>query len=193
MPRPRSEAVHRSVLDSALELLEHEGYGRLTMEGIAQRAGASKQTLYRWWPSPAAVLMESLSERASALVPDEDRGSLMLDLRTFVRRTVAGLREGAAPLVAGLMAQAQLDRRFGAAFRQQFLSRRRRALRAVLERARDRGEVAVGADLDLLVDIGFGTIWYRVLSQHAPLSRHFADHLTHALLTLCSTAPRTRA
>src|SRR5256714_15321374 len=76
VPRPRSEAVRRAVLDSALELLEHEGYGRLTMAGIAQRAGASKQTLYRWWPSPAAVLIESLSERASALAPDRDRGLL---------------------------------------------------------------------------------------------------------------------
>jgi len=114
-------------------------------------------------------------------------GSLTLDLRRFLRRTVAGLREGAAPLVAGLMAEAQLDESFAVAFREQFLARRRQAMRALLERARDRGEVDADADLDVLVDIGFGTIWYRVLGQHAPLSRRLADQLTDALRALCTT------
>jgi hypothetical protein len=60
-------------------------------------------------------------------------------------------------------------------------------MRTLLERGRERGEVAAGADLDLLVDIGFGTIWYRVLSRHARLNRRFADELTDALLALCAT------
>jgi AcrR family transcriptional regulator len=186
MPRPRSESVRRATLDAALALLEEDGYGRLTMEGIAKRAGVSKQTVYRWWPSPAGVLMEALNELATALVPDTDQGSLERDLRAFIRRTVSGLRRGAAPLVAGLMAEAQLDEDFARAFREGFLARRRGAMRALLERARDRGEVAADRDLDLLVEIGFGTIWYRVLSRHASLSRRFADELTEALLALCA-------
>jgi AcrR family transcriptional regulator len=175
------------VLDAALDLLRRHGYGQMTMEGLAKAAGVSKQTIYRWWPSPAAVLMEVLNEYAIAHVPVEDRGSLELELRDFVRNTVAGLHEGTAPIVAALMAKAQLDAGFATAFREQFLARRRQAMRTLLERGRERGEVAADADLDLLVDIGFGTIWYRVLSRHAPLSRRFADELTDTLLALCAT------
>ena len=184
MPRPRSQAVRHAVLEAALELLEQGGSRQLTMEGIAERADVSKQTVYRWWPSPAAVLMEAVNEKAATLVPDEDLGALAADLRAFVRRTVASLRAGTAPIVATLMAKAQLAETFASLFRDQFIARRRQALRALFERARDRGEIDPSTDLDLLVDIGFGTIWYRVLNRHAPLSRRFADQLADALLTL---------
>jgi AcrR family transcriptional regulator len=173
------------VLDASLDELERHGYGGLTMEGIARAAGVSKQTVYRWWPTKAAVLLEALNERASAIAPDVDRGSLEADLRAFVRRTVAGPTGRNAPVLTGLMAEAQLDEDFAETFREGFLARRRAALKGLLERARRRGEVNDDTDLDLLVDFVFGTLWYRLLSRHAPLNRRFADALTDALLTLC--------
>jgi AcrR family transcriptional regulator len=196
MPRPRSEPTRRAILDAALELIETDGYRRLTMEGIAKRASVSKQTVYRWWPSPAAVLMEALNERASTLVPDRDLGSFERNLRSFMRRTVAALHDGTAPLVATLMAEAQRDQEFAAAFRDQFLARRRAALHELFVQAEERGEVPPDADIDLLVEIAFGTVWYRVLSKHAPLTRRFADQLTDALLALSTRkqpAPQPRA
>jgi hypothetical protein len=83
------------------------------------------------------------------------------------------------------MAEAQLDPSFADSFRTDFIARRRRALRTLLERGQSRGEVAVGADLDLLVDLGFGTIWYRLLTQQAPFDQCFADQLTDAILAVC--------
>jgi AcrR family transcriptional regulator len=160
------------------------------MEGIAKRAAVSKQTVYRWWPSPAAVLMEALSERASALVPDRDLGSFERNLRSFIRRTVAGLQNGSAPLVASLMAEAQRDQQFAVAFRDQFLGRRRGAMRALFDQGLQRGEVASDANVDLLVEIAFGTVWYRVLGKQGPLSRRFADQLTDALLALSTSEHR---
>src|SRR5579859_2380892 len=187
MSRPRSEAVRRAVFDAALALLREDGFGALTMEGIARRAGASKQTLYRWWESPAAVVLEATVELAAALVPDQDTGSLATDLGAFVRRSVAGLAE-AGPVMSGLMAKAQLHEAFGEAFRRQFLARRRAALRLLLVRGRGRGEVAAEADLDLLVDLMFGALWYRLLAGHAPLDGSFADGLADALLRLASAS-----
>jgi AcrR family transcriptional regulator len=195
MPRPRSERLRRAVLEAALDLLQRHGYGQMTMEGLAKAAGVSKQTVYRWWASPADVLMEVLNDYATAQVPVEDHGSLALELREFVRRTVVTLHEGGAPIVASLMAKSQLDEGFAAAFREQFLARRREAMRTLLERGRTRGEVSAATNLDLVVDIAFGTVWYRVLSRHAPLNRRFADELTDALLALCATEqspPRSR-
>lgn len=192
VPRSRSEPARRAILDAALQILEADGYGRLTMEGIAKRAAVSKQTVYRWWSSPAAVLMEALNERAAALVPYRALGSLERDLRSFIRRTVAGLHGGIAPLVASLMAEAQHDQQFAATFRDQFLARRRAALHSVFEQAQGRGEIPPDTDVDLLVEIAFGTIWYRVLGKHAPLSKGFADQLTNALLALSSSRAELR-
>jgi AcrR family transcriptional regulator len=181
VPRPRSEPIRRAILDGALDLLETDGYGRLTMEGLAKRAAVSKQTIYRWWRSPAAVLMEALDEGGARLVPDRDLGSFERNLRSFIRRTVAGQQ---ATLAASLMAEAQRNQQFGDAFRDQYLARRRGAMRALFEQGLKRGEVASDANLDLLVEIAFGTIWYRVLAKHRSLSRRFADELTDALLAL---------
>jgi AcrR family transcriptional regulator len=186
VPRPRSETVRTAILTAAIDLLEQEGYGRLSMEGIARRAGVSKQTVYRWWRTPAAVLLEALNEYAAEHIPPEDSGRLERDLRRFIRLTVEELRVRIGPLVARLMAEAQLDEAFAVEFRGDFLARRREALRDVLSRARERGEIRPDVDLDLPVEIAFGTIWYRVLSRHAPLSRRFADELTAALLVLCA-------
>lgn len=184
--RPRSEAARRAILSSALELLERDGYGALSMEALARAAAVSKQTLYRWWPAPAAIVLEALGERAARAAPLPDGGSLAADLRTFMRRTVTGVGGRNAVVLAGLMAQAQLDADFGATFREGFLAGRRAVLRDLLERHRARGTVRHDADLALVVDIAFGTLWYRVLAAHAPLDRRFADALAEVLRALCA-------
>jgi AcrR family transcriptional regulator len=191
MGRPRSEPTRRAILDAALDLIEADGYRRLTMEGIAKQAAVSKQTIYRWWRSPAAVLMEALNERAATLVPQRDLGSFERNLRSFIRRTVAGLNNGSAPLVASLMAEAQRDQRFATTFRDQFLARRRAAMRELFDQAMEREELNTDADIDLLVEIAFGTIWYRVLGRHGPLNRRFADQLADALLALSTDKQRS--
>lgn len=90
------------------------------------------------------------------------------------------------------MAEAQRDQQFGGAFRDEHLARRRRAQRALFEQGLQRGEVASDANVDLLVEIAVGTIWYRVLAKNGPLSRRFADQLTDALLAL-STSEHQKA
>jgi AcrR family transcriptional regulator len=182
--RPRSEAARRAILDATMSIVEDDGYGALTMEEIARRAGVSKQTIYRWWPTRAAVLLEALNEMATTMAPDEDRGSLEADLRAFLRRTVAAAR-GRAGAMTGLMAAAQVDEDFARSFRDGFLARRRAVLRALLERARGRGEVGEDVDIGFLGDLVFASVWYRLLSRHAPLNRRFADELTDALVRLC--------
>lgn len=92
-----------------------------------------------------------------------------------------------ARLAVALMAAAQLDDAFAESFRTGFLARRRRALRELLERGRDSGELAVSADLDFLAELVFATLWYRILAHNEPLNRRFADQLAEMLLTLAGT------
>lgn len=82
----RSEAARHAVLQATSQLLTEVGYDRLTMEGIAARAGVAKQTIYRWWSSRSAVVAEALVEglvlQEQLAVPDT--GDLRADLRSWL-------------------------------------------------------------------------------------------------------------
>ncbi len=182
--RPRSEAVRRAVLLAALEIIEESGYPALTMEGIARRAMVSKQTVYRWWPSRAAVVLEALNEGAAKLAPLPDAGELAEDLRTFLRRSVLGARGRTARLLVALMAEAQLDQAFARSFQSEFLARRRSVMVDLLDRARARGEIGADVNLELVAELFFGALWYRLLAASGPVNRSFADEMTDALLEL---------
>ena len=181
--RPRSEAARAATVAAAVELLVERGYGALTMTAIANRAGVSRQTVYRWWSNPTAIVLEAINEGAAIIAPLPDTGTLDGDLGVFVRRSVLGARGDTARLLAALMAEAQRDPEFGATFRADFLARRRAVMRELLDRASARGEIK-GVDLDLLTEIFFGTLWYRLLAASGPIDRRFADAITRVLAQL---------
>ncbi|MER6222352.1 TetR/AcrR family transcriptional regulator [Streptomyces sp. 900105755] len=165
--RPRSETARRAILSAAMDELQQHGYAALTMEAIAGRAGVGKQTIYRWWPSKADVVLDSLLDLAAERITVPDEGSLPADLVAFLSETFE--QRGQRPVLIGLMAQALLDPIFAAAFRDRFLFGRRAALREILDRAITRGEIAPDVDPELLIDVVYGVLWYRLLLDHAPL------------------------
>jgi AcrR family transcriptional regulator len=181
--RPRSEEGRIAILRAAVSLVGEGGSALATIDAIARRAGVSRQTVYRWWSSPADVLLEALNEGARAIAPLAERGDLEWDLRTFARRSVHGARRSAA-LLAPLMAEAQRNPAFGDSFRSGFLTERRTVMRQLLDHASDRGAIRADADAGFLVELFFGTLWYRLLSASGPLDQRFADHLADTLLAL---------
>jgi AcrR family transcriptional regulator len=183
--RPRSERARRAVLRATAQLVEDQGYGRLTMERIARTAGVSRQTVYRWWSSPAEIVLEALVEGAAAVAPLPDTGAVETDLRQLIRQTVTGAHRN-GHMLAAVMAEAQLDPDFAELFRRDFLAGRRRVVREILARGQSRGEIAAEAELDFLAEVVFGLLWYRILARNAPLNRRFADQLTAAVLTLAA-------
>ncbi|WP_018179668.1 TetR/AcrR family transcriptional regulator [Jongsikchunia kroppenstedtii] len=181
--RPRSSTARRSIIKATLSLVNERGYGAATMEEIARRAGVSKQTVYRWWPSPAAIVLEAINEGASRAAPLPDSGDFDADLREFIRRSVDGAQRSGRLLTA-LMSEAQRNPDFAMSFRTEFLAHRRNILYELLDRARRRGAIRQDADLALAVEIFFGTLWYRLLADAGPVDSRFADSLTGALLAL---------
>jgi AcrR family transcriptional regulator len=178
--RPRSEARRQAILTAAMAELREKGYAALTIEGIAARAGAGKQTIYRWWPSKADVVLDAMLEQAASIIPVPDKGSLPEDLLAFLSETFQ--QRDQRPVLLGLMAHALLDPVFAQAFRDRFLFSRRAALRAILERAAARGEIAPEVDPELLIDVVYGVLWYRLLLDHAPLDREAGRQLAELVL-----------
>jgi AcrR family transcriptional regulator len=182
--RPRSERARQAVLAATIRLIETDGYGGVTIEAIAARAGVGKQTIYRWWSSRAEIALEALEEAFSSLEQAPDSGSLESDVRVFLRRTIAALGGVNAELLGAVIAETQLDRAFARIFRARFLTRQRMQLHELLERARARGEVMPSVSLDFLIDVVFGVLCYRVLLAAAEPDRRFAEELSDALLRL---------
>ena len=178
--RPRSEKARQAVLDAALALAGERGPGAITMEAIAQRAQVSKDTLYRWWRSRTEVVLEALGGYGDEIIPVPDTGSLAGDLRTFMRATAKALDPATRQLLRALAAGAASDPAFAETVRRQFLSRRRAALAAVLERAVDRGELAEDR-VTTIVDLVFGSLWYRLIFDVGALDRAWADAITNAI------------
>jgi AcrR family transcriptional regulator len=183
--RPRSATTRRAILTAALEELQERGYAALTIEGIAARAGAGKQTIYRWWQSKADVVLDAMLDLVAARITVPDEGSLAADLSVFLRETFR--QRGQRPVLVGLLAETLLDPVFAAAFRERFLFSRRAALRSILDRAAERGEVDPDVDLELLVDVVYGVLWYRLLLAHVPVNATTGQQLA-ALVTRAAGA-----
>lgn len=179
--RKRNEEARRAILDAAADLLAGTPGSAVGVDAIARTAGVSKRTIYRWWPSRGAVLLEAMVERAAAAVRVTDTGSLTGDLREFLTETFRSARspENMA-LLRNAMAEALTDSAAAEALHT-FTIERRAALRGILTRARERGELATGADLDLVVDQAYGVLWYRLLIGHGGLSSQAAVKLAEVL------------
>jgi AcrR family transcriptional regulator len=179
----RSEEARQSVLEAADNLLVEVGYPRLTIEGIAERAGVAKQTIYRWWQSKNDILLDAfVQDAAEALVP-ADTADLRQDLRTHARKIARFLtRSDAGAVFRALTAQAQHDPALAARLRFEHLSKQRGYDRLPFERAIARDALDSNADIDLAVDQIVGPIYYRVLVTGQTVSPKFTDSLVDAVL-----------
>lgn len=180
--RRRNEAVHQAILAAAMRLLAESDGSPITIDSIARAAGVGKQTIYRWWPSKGAVLLDGLLATADQVVPQPDTGSVRGDLLAVIESTFAGAQgPPAAPALRTLVREAARDPHLAELVRD-FTAARRKAVREILVRGVERGELPARTDPDLLVDQFYGLFWYRFLLGHAPLDRAAAEQLTDALL-----------
>ncbi|MFC5403344.1 TetR/AcrR family transcriptional regulator [Cohnella soli] len=176
--RPRSQQAMEAVLTAVRQLLETSAYKQITMEGIAKAAGVGKPTLYRWWPNVASIVMDAMTKQARQDIGVPDTGSLESDLHLYIGDTCRSLTQGAGSIMRSLMAEAQFDDGFAQIFRESFICSRRETLIALLKRSAARGELPKDADLELLTDLCYGPIWYRLLNGHAPLDEPFVQAIT---------------
>jgi AcrR family transcriptional regulator len=179
--RRRNDAARDAILDAAFRLLSRPKTEGVTIEAIAAEAGVGRQTIYRWWPTKGAVVADALMRHARVTVPERDTGSLAGDLTAFLADSFAGLQpEGFAGALREIVAAAQSDEHVARVLAD-FTAARRAALRSLLERGQAAGELAKDADLDMLVDMTYGVLYYRLLVGHAPLDEAAARSLAAEL------------
>ncbi|MFD5691132.1 TetR/AcrR family transcriptional regulator [Streptomyces rubiginosohelvolus] len=192
----RSDRSRRAILDAALALVTEVGYRRTTIEGIAARAGVGKQTIYRWWPSKAAVLMDAFLDLAgrsaegvaaeSAGEPGEgeqapgipDTGDLVADLKLVLRATVDELNDPVleAPTRA-LTAEGIVDAKLGAEFVHKLLDPQLALYVTRLRAAQETGDVRADVDPRIALELLIGPLMHRWLLRTLPLTHAYADEI----------------
>ncbi|HEV3364376.1 MAG TPA: TetR/AcrR family transcriptional regulator [Acidimicrobiia bacterium] len=180
-PRRRSRRAETAILEATIALLAELGFGGLTIDGIAARAGVGKATIYRHWSSKAEVALEAFR----AFVPpldDPETGSFADDIRSLVHQIVDGLSNSPlAGILPSLVEAAERDPEMERLFRE-FGTSRRAVFRGIFNRAAARGELREGLDPDVAIDLLVGPIFTRRLVSRAPLTKKHANAVLDLVL-----------
>ncbi len=190
--RPRSEKAHEAILTAADELLLARGLGAVSMDAVAEQAGVSKATIYRWWPTKETLALDALyHEWAAARPTAAETGSLPVDLLALLRPWVRLLaKRPYGRVIAALITEAQSDPAFAEQYRERFVEPRRAQARPILQRAIERGELPATTDLELALDLLYGPVYHRLLNGHAPLNDRFLSDLVDTVLAGLKAAGR---
>lgn len=175
MPANRSEHSRRAILDASISMICELGYDNISIEAIARRAGVSKQTIYRWWPSKGAVVLEAATESLNTVVALPDTGDITADLRTQLTLILDAIANtGFGPAYRGLIAAGQSDPALLRALFDQIIEPNITAFGARTALAQERGEMGADADRQALRDVLYGVIEYR-LFHSMPLEPRYID------------------
>jgi len=161
--RPRSEKTKNAILSAAYDLLLENGFGAVTIEKIAEKAGVSKATIYKWWSNKAAVVMDAFFDAAVVRLPVPDTGSTMNDIIIQVSNLANFLTSREGKVINEIIAEGQFDPKLAETYRAVYFKPRRLDSRHILERGISRGELKEDLDIELVMDLVFGPLFYRLL------------------------------
>ncbi len=167
--RPRDAGADEAILTAVIDLLVEVGFGGLTVDAVAQRAGVGKATIYRRWQGKEQLVLEALAQQRHT-IPVPDTGSLRGDL--VVLYTAMGdpaAQEATVRLMPALAVEAAANPDLADRLRA-FVSDRRAPARTVLARGRERGEVDPTVDVEQCIDLLTGPILYRLLFTGAEVT-----------------------
>jgi AcrR family transcriptional regulator len=179
--RPRDTQIDVAVLEATLAMLDDSGYGRLTIEEVARRAGTTKPAVYRRWPSRQRLVLAALGQRlGEARAPDTN--CTLCDLDECLKLFVAAFRLMPPDVIGPLYADCAGDRDLRAAFMATLFDPPRAAVKETLDRAHARGDLREDVDRDLILDLIGSLVHYRTLFGHARTSDAEIERAVEALL-----------
>jgi AcrR family transcriptional regulator len=181
-PKGEAAAAHDAILDAVHGLLQETSVRHLTMEAVAKRAGVGKPTLYKWWPSKAALVFALFHERMTRLPDISAAPTAEGAIRSRVRRVIAEFHGLFGRVMAELIAEGQSDPAVLKDLYGRHIGVRRAHTVADIERAKANGELRPDTDAETLADAIFGPIYYRLLLRIAPFDESWGDQMVDQAL-----------
>jgi AcrR family transcriptional regulator len=176
--RPRSEKARLAILAAAGELMLEGGVNAASIEAIAERAGCSKATIYKWWPSRGAVALDGFLAQAQDTIAVPEGLSTREGLRFQVTALVRLFRDSpSGPLMRALVSQAECDPEIARAIRERWLAPRRSVAVGIIRDGIANGEIRPDVDVAVVSDQLFAPIYHRLIFGHEPLDDQLAARL----------------
>ena len=179
--RQRSVEAEASILKAALYLLERKPLRQVTADAIARRAGVSKATIYKWWPNKSMVALDAYLGGMTERVAIPDTGSAETDFTMQLKSVTAFYKSPLGRLFGQFIAEGQSDPGFLSLFRERFLYARRDAARIMWRRGVDRGEIRQEIDGEVVLDLIYGPMVFRLLAGHGSLNDHESEAMIDAV------------
>ena len=171
----RDVDAQQRILAATYQLLGSSGSGRVSIDEIARAAKVGKQTIYRWWPSKQAVVIDALLVNSLRDTPFPDTGDARSDLRQHMRGVVRLFASPTGSLIREVIAEASSDPAVAASFIDRFWQPRRDVSTAFILRSIERGDIRDGIDVDAALDAVYGPLWTRLLIGSGPLNNQLVD------------------
>ena len=182
--RPRSVESRDSILEASRKLLLHTSVRDVSIEGIAKRAGVGKTTIYRWWPNKIAVVLDSILEKDVPVIDIVSGGSAEDMLVRTLERFLKFMRGRTGQIVAGIFAEAQGNEEMLEVFQRHFMMNNIEILSNIVDQGKASGAFRASIDTEMVVNMIFGTVFYRLMTKNQSLNPEFADHLVMEALKL---------
>ncbi|MCG2621981.1 TetR/AcrR family transcriptional regulator [Arthrobacter sp. I2-34] len=182
----RSEQSHKAILEATMALLDESGPAltvqKLSIERIAREAGVSKTTIYRWWPSKAAVVIDTFLENHVARTPVREDVPAIDALREHLASLAAIYAGPEGRLISQLVAEAQYDEATMTEFKERFWIPRSRAVTVLIRRAMEEGTIRSDLDPMLATELLYSPVYFRLLFQSGPLDADAANAIMQLAL-----------
>jgi AcrR family transcriptional regulator len=177
--RPRSNAAvsHTAIMDAVYELLKEKPARDLTMDAVAKRAKVGKPTLYKWWPSKAALILTMFHERLDATLEAPKTGTAEKALRARMKHLIFECNGLFGKVMADLIAEGQGDASILKDLYEKHIRVRRASTTADIERGIASGELSADTDPELLMDAVFAPVYLRLLLRFEPLTEAYGNQL----------------
>jgi AcrR family transcriptional regulator len=178
----RAEERTETIMQATLDLAQEIGYAKLSIEGVAARAGVGKHTVYRRWPSKGLLFLDSLLTRNEPVLDYPGTGDVMSDLLQQTQAVVDLLGTPPwGPLYQALVGEAQHDPAVAAALNERFIRPQTERTTARLREAQEQGQLSPDFDLDLGMAILSGPLYFTFLITQEPVTRDYVDRVFQAL------------
>ena len=162
--RPRSDKVHRAILDAARELLIRDGYTRLHLEHVAVHAGVGKATIYRRWRSKELLAQALLADLAAPHIAIEETGDTREEMLAAVMNPMLALTgSDFGPVIRALLSQIANNPMIGDPFRATVVQARRDEIAHMIARGIERGDLCPEADSDIATELLVGPVYFRLM------------------------------
>jgi AcrR family transcriptional regulator len=167
--RRHGQALVAAILEATIAEVDEVGYADLTMEGVAERARASKASVYRRWPGKVALVVDAVRHALPDPAALVDTGTLRGDLLAVLRAVGEQLAGPAGRAMRGVLGDVLRDPERAEQFRARARGNSEAVIETVLRRAQQRGELDADAVTRRQREVGPALLRFHFLTHDGPV------------------------